>query len=90
MNKEKFKFWVDFFMGVSFLVVAITGFLKFPNLRGNFSWIFTVIDFRTFSRIHDLSGAIMSLFVLIHLILNWQWIKCMVFSFFKKSSNCKV
>ena len=76
MDKNKVKLVVDIALGLSFLLVAITGLLKWPGLMQNvFNLTYQDLKFRIISRIHDWSGAVMTLLVFIHLILNWPWIK---------------
>jgi cytochrome b subunit of formate dehydrogenase len=90
MDRNKIKLWVDIGMAISFLAVALTGISKFPGLSVKFSWLFNIINFRLISRIHDWSGILMALFVLIHLILNWAWIKSMLSCTFGKTKSCDV
>jgi len=77
MDKTKLIYWTDVGMGISFLVVAITGFLKLDEPR-NFMFV------------HDWSGILMSVFVLIHLILHWNWIVCMTKNILKEKESCVV
>jgi hypothetical protein len=87
MDKNKLKFWIDLGMGISFLLVALTGILKWPGLAmTTFSWTQNFINFRLMSRIHDWSGLLMAIFVLVHLCLNWAWIKAMFGCMFFKNS----
>ncbi len=91
MDKNKLKLWVDIGMGLAFLIVVLTGIFKWPGLSQTiFSGIFNYVSFRAMSRIHDWSGAIMALFVLIHLTLNWIWIKSMILCTFRKKEKCEV
>jgi cytochrome b subunit of formate dehydrogenase len=89
MDKNKVKFLVDFAMGISFLLVALTGIFKWPRSPIDFSWVFDIINFRLMSRIHDWSGLILVILILVHLCLNWVWIKCMILGFFRKN-ECDV
>jgi hypothetical protein len=90
MDRNKLKLLVDIGMAISFLLVTLTGIFKFPGLSIKFLWLFNIIDFRLMSRIHDWSGIVMALFVLIHLILNWTWIKSMMLCIFTKKETCEV
>ncbi len=80
MNKPKINFFVDLGMGVTFLVAAITGILKYPGLARTLGIQLT----GTINRIHDRSGILLAAFVLTHLILHYDWIICMTKNFFKK------
>jgi len=61
MNKSKLLYWTDVGMGLSFLVVFITGIIKLEHPRE--------VMF-----LHDWSGVLMGIFVLLHLILHLKWI----------------
>jgi len=68
MNKPLLNYFIDLGMAVSFVLVAVTGILKLPALNGRT---------RDFMLLHDWSGIVLAVFVLLHLILHWNWIKCM-------------
>ena len=80
MNKAKLNYFIDLGLFISFLLVFVTGIIKFPP--------FGLKDFyfQNINKIHDLSGIAMGVLVLIHLILHWSWITSMTKSFFKKNS----
>jgi TRAP-type uncharacterized transport system fused permease subunit len=75
MNRAKLNYIVDVGLAISFAIVAVTGILKFPALGGRM---------RDYVPLHDWSGIIMAVLVLIHLVLHWNWIVAMTKSFFKK------
>ena len=83
MDINKGKFVVDLLMFVDFVLLAVSGFILwivFPAgeqsgrapafLFDRFGWI----------KIHDLTAVALVVLIVIHLILNWNWIKCMIFS----------
>ncbi len=73
MNKGKQLYWVDVGLAISFILCFITGIFKWPTLyKYFFSW-----PMKQISIIHDWSGLIMGLLVLIHLIQHWKWIVVM-------------
>lgn len=75
MNKLKLNYFVDIGMAISFVIVAVTGILKLPVLGGKTEeYLF----------LHDWSGVVLTAFVLLHLILHWNWIVCMTKGMFKK------
>ena len=45
--------------------------------------IFSALS-RNFREIHNFTGWLLVILVLIHLLFNWQWIKCMILGLFKK------
>jgi len=67
MNKAKLNYFVGLGMAVSFAIVAVTGILKLPVFGRQ----------RDFMLLHDWAGIVLAAFVLLHLILHWNWIKCM-------------
>ena len=67
MNKPKLNYLVDIGMALSFVIVAVTGILKLPALGRA----------REYTLLHDWAGIALAVFVLLHLILHWNWIKCM-------------
>ena len=76
MNRNFVKYFVDIGMFLSFLAVAITGVLKFRSFLGFFGveLDYASMNMRLMSRVHDWTGILIVVFVLIHLILNWSWI----------------
>ena len=76
MSKKVWMYVVDVGLAISFLAVTITGIIKFRSLWSLFGIAFVFSDaakalLRT---IHDWSGLVMAVLVLVHLILNWGWI----------------
>jgi len=91
MEKNTFKYILDLGMGLSFLIVALTGIFKFTGFREFFGITLGYRDppMPLISWFHDWSGVLMAVIVLIHLILNWDWIVCMTKGFFIKSDEEK-
>ena len=84
------KFWVDIGMGIAFLLVAITGILKWPGLTPQIiSRTANPENFHLVARIHDWSGIVMALFVFIHLFLNRDWIRSVIFCRLGKIKECE-
>lgn len=67
MNKAKINFLVNIGMAVSFFIVAVTGILKLPAFGRA----------RDFMLLHDWAGIALMIFVFLHLVLHWSWIKFM-------------
>jgi len=74
VNRTKLNYIVDVLMGIAFLLVFITGIFKMPAWTQYFDFVFRVIGPRLMMKIHDISGFVMGLLVLVHLILHWNWI----------------
>jgi hypothetical protein len=75
MNKAKINYLVDLGMAIAFVLVAVTGILKFPAFGGKV---------RDYMLLHDWAGIALAAFVLLHLILHRQWIISMTKNFFKR------
>ncbi|HLC87241.1 MAG TPA: DUF4405 domain-containing protein [Candidatus Nanoarchaeia archaeon] len=74
MERDDWDYLVDAILGLAFLGVAITGIIKLRMVMNylGLEWNNPIVQ--TLSKIHDISGIALVIFVLIHLILHWQWI----------------
>jgi len=84
MDKNIQKYIVDVGLAVSFLVVFITGVIKFPGILRSFGIHFSQLPMREISTAHDWAGLIMGILVFVHLVLNWGWIVAMTKRLFTK------
>lgn len=84
MERNKLNYWIDVGLAISFILVFLTGVIKVPAWTKSFAWLYNLIPYKTISFIHDKSGLIMGLLVLVHLILHWKWIVAMTKNIFKK------
>lgn len=82
MNRAKLNYFVDLGLLVSFLLVFITGVIKFKNFG-----LYKSFNFAGINTIHDWSGIALGIFALLHLILHWNWIISMTKSFFNKEDE---
>lgn len=74
MNTTKIKYVIDIGMLISFVAVFVTGIIKHPMI-GIHTWArLGIYPTYRISKIHDISGLIMGILVLFHLVLNWKWI----------------
>jgi hypothetical protein len=80
MDRLKLNYWIDILLTFSFLIVMITGIIKIPVLN-------LVSRNSILTPIHDLSGIIMSVLVIIHLVLHWKWLVVMTKKMFKVSDK---
>jgi hypothetical protein len=88
MNNLKLNYWIDVGLAISFFSCFITGLIKWPGLiRIIGTSNYKILYFGNISRLHDWSGLIMGLLVLIHLTLHWNWIVSVTRSFFKKETE---
>lgn len=91
MEKNTIKYILDIGLIISFLMVTLTGIFKFTGFREFFGITLGYRDppMPLISSLHDWSGVAMAVIVLIHLILNWNWIVCMTKNFFIKDEEEK-
>ncbi len=86
MEKNTIRYILDIGLVISFLAVALTGIFKFSGFR---EFLGISISYRDapmplISTVHDWSGVAMSLIVMGHLILNWDWMTGMTRELFRK------
>lgn len=79
MNKNNVKFIVDILMFIDFLIIAVSGFilwLVLPRGSGRLenSFIFLREDWLF---MHNWGSVLLIILIIIHLVLNWNWIKSM-------------
>jgi hypothetical protein len=88
MNKNKLNYCIDIGLAISFFACFITGLIKWPGLvRIIGVSTYKLLHFQNISRLHDWSGLIMGLLVLVHLALHWKWIVYMTKNMFKKGKK---
>ena len=86
MQRAKLNYIIDVGLLISFLIVFISGVLKLPPALQALG---TSLPYSAITPIHDISGIIMGILVVIHLALHWNWIVSMTKSFFAKKDNIK-
>ncbi|MDD4251461.1 MAG: DUF4405 domain-containing protein [Candidatus ainarchaeum sp.] len=79
MQRTKLNYLIDVILFFSFIGVFVTGLLRLPLLG-----LQIIIENEMITKIHNLSGILMGVIVIIHLILHWNWIVSMTKSFFRK------
>lgn len=84
MERSKINYIVDMLMVLSFFVVAVTGLVLFLFLNGRGGGRFFGSIRHTYVSIHNWSGMIFIILVIVHLILHWDWIVCMTKNVFAK------
>ena len=78
MNKSILNYWVDVGLIMSFFVCFISGLIKWPGLIKIIGVsAYKVLHANNISMLHDWSGLIMGLLILIHLSLHWNWVAVM-------------
>ena len=88
MNRTILNYWIDIGLSISFFICFITGLIKWPGLIKLIGVsAYKVLHVKNISFLHDWSGLIMGLLVLIHLALHWKWMVCVTKSILKKRSQ---
>ncbi|MCK5625066.1 DUF4405 domain-containing protein [Candidatus Pacearchaeota archaeon] len=86
MNNLKLNYWINLGLIISFFTCFFTGLIKWPGIIKIIGIsTYKVLSFRNISLWHDWSGLIMGLLVLIHLVLNWNWMVAVTKKFFRKT-----
>ena len=89
MHKNTWKYIVDVGLLISGLLAIITGIIKFKSFLALFgaSIDYATIPIKLYSRIHDWAGLAMTVLVILHIILNWDWIVATTKGYFKKDEE---
>ena len=96
LSKGKINYIVDMAAGAALIVSAISGImlLFLPSGSGfqggrNAAFAATVLGMdRWFIKdLHSISSIVMAAGVLAHLVLHWNWIKCMTRKVFKREGS---
>ncbi len=73
MEKEHLKIFVITVLTIAFFLIMVTGIIKFLFLQPWLGLTDIVLPFAQISFIHDWTGLILILFILIHMYLNLGW-----------------
>ncbi|HTX87307.1 MAG TPA: DUF4405 domain-containing protein [Candidatus Nanoarchaeia archaeon] len=68
-----FRYLLNILLALSFISLAATGLLKFPELQIILGLYNYPLPWRTISYLHDWSGAVLAVLILIHLWLHRRW-----------------
>jgi len=85
MEKPKIKFLVDILLFIDFIIISVSGFVLFkilPRGSGKISKSFLFLR-ETWILIHDWTALILVILVIVHLVLNINFIKYMIKNIFK-------
>ncbi|MCD4740152.1 DUF4405 domain-containing protein [archaeon] len=87
MNRPKLNYLIDVGLLLSFLTCFISGLIKWPGMIDFIGVsLYRTLHVQNISTLHDLSGLIMGLLVLVHLALHWKWITSMTKTMFKRDA----
>ncbi len=84
MNNLKLNYWINVGLIIFFFISFLTGLIKWPGLiKVIGTSAYKVLYIKNISLLHDWSGLIMSLLVLVHLVLHWNWMAAITKNIFK-------
>ena len=86
MHKNTWKYLIDVGLLISGLLVIVTGVVKFRTLWKilGVNMNYEVMNMTAYRVIHDWSGIVMTVLVIIHIIMNWDWIVATTKCIFRK------
>lgn len=93
MKRSVLNYIVDIGMLLSFVAVLLTGIVKFPILLRMLARRGVYLPSNGITLIHEWGGAMMAAFILLHLILHWNWVLSSTKRYFGKkcsSHNSKI
>ena len=91
-NKARINYYLDIIIGISFVVVALSGMILFFAGSGGYqggrnprhAQEVLGVSRLLWKDLHDWGGIIMMGGVFLHLLLHWKWIVCMTRNLFKR------
>ena len=92
MNKAKVNYFIDILLIICLVVVGVTGvvlFFFFPSGEPGVGRFVTFIGTskHDWTEPHEFFGMAMVFLMLVHLILHFNWLKCMTGSFLHKKKH---
>ena len=87
MKRSLLNYTIDMGMLLSFVAVILTGMVKFPILLRMLAKRGVYLPSSEITLIHEWGGAMMAVFILLHLILHWNWVCSTTKRFFTKKSG---
>jgi membrane protein implicated in regulation of membrane protease activity len=79
MDKVKWNYIVDILILIAFVIVAITGLLKWPGLGFH-----KFLPMMQLTNLHDWSGLIAVILAFVHVALNWKFMTSMTKKYFSR------
>ena len=89
MKRKILNYWIDIGMAASFFTVLATGLLKYRRLIRWLAESNIYLPTYAITEIHKYAGAAIAVFVLVHLVLHWGWLRRTTRSIVKGSGQKK-
>ena len=90
ISRGMLNYIIDMGLAVSFLLVFITGLLKFPEIMSLFGIQQNELPMNKLSLIHDYAGLALGILVFAHLLLHRGWLKAMTKKIFRRVNKKKL
>ena len=74
VKRNTVNYLVDVGLAFSFLLSAVTGFLKYQGVPRFLVRYSVYLPTNAITRLHEWAGAILAGLVLFHLVLHWKWL----------------
>lgn len=92
LNKARINYYVDIIIGISFIMVALSGMILFFAGSGGYQggrnprYAQEVLGVSRllWKDLHNWGGIVMLGGVFLHLVLHWKWMVCMTRNLFKR------
>jgi hypothetical protein len=94
-NKARINYYIDIVIGISFILVALSGVILFFAGSGGYQggrnprYAQEVLGISRllWKDLHDWGGIVMLGGVFLHLVLHWKWFVCMTRNLFRKPAG---
>ncbi len=74
-TRKYLNYFIDIFIGIAFILVCVTGVIKYPPFQALFGINVANIRYGAITLIHDLSGIVVTVLALLHILLHLKWLK---------------
>ena len=68
------RYCIDIGLVVSAVLCIATGIIKFPELTSTINRTGLVLPFNLITYVHDWSGVVLAVLIVIHLVFGWPWL----------------
>ena len=91
MNLQKVKLYVDVVLFLDIVLLALTGFILWgvypAGEKSGQAGIIFLFDKFAWLGFHEFTSVVFVILLVVHLLLNWRWINCMLFRHKIKGNN---
>jgi len=84
MDRMKVNYFIDLGMAVAFVLLFVTGIIKFPGLLPFLGISYAGLPMNQITMIHDRSGVVLGVLIIIHFLLHFKWMRAKTLSLFKR------